>query len=343
MPFDEIAGQSETARRVRAPLRAERVPHAYLFVGSPGTGRARMARQLAQVILCADRPAPDEYCDRCEDCRLMRSGNHLDYHDVGVPEGRQQFPIGIIRDVVEPAAALKPSRGARKVFVLRDVDAMTLEAANCFLKTLEEPPGDSLFVLISAGRRLLPETIVSRCWVVRFPNLPPDDLRAALEAEQMPPAAAHWLARRSWGSPGLAAQYREAGLPEFNGELVEQLRRLSLADNFRLADWLDGQASNDARSATEARKALQRLLECVAVYYRDLTVAAAVPAQEPDLCNAALAEEVRSLVGDATPEEFLARAELVLETIEHVGGNANRQLALDHLFTQLGLRREART
>lgn len=334
MAFEDIPEQQDTARRLRAMLQRGRLPHAFLFVGSAGTGRTAVARELARVILCSRRDTPDDYCGRCDDCLACEAGRHPDYYEVGVPQGKQSLPIETIRQV-QHRAGLKPVRAPRRVFVVGDAERMTIEAANCFLKTLEEPPGRCFFVLVASSLRQIPETIVSRCQVIRFGNLPPDVLQQRLEADGMEPEDARWLARRAWGSPGLAARFHETGLHLFNRELVEKLHGLSAADNFALSDWLSKEAAVSAASGAESRIALQELLECIAVYYRDLALAAAGGGAPQDLVNGAAAETIAEAAAGAEPDAFLEPAELVLETIERVGSNAYRRLALDHMFTRL--------
>ncbi|MHC5034508.1 MAG: DNA polymerase III subunit [Planctomycetota bacterium] len=330
MAFEDILGQEEGARRLRATLASGRLPHAYLFVGSAGTGRAAMARELAQVALCGDQPAPDDYCGRCEDCRLMASGRHPDYHETGVPQGKQLLPIETVRQL-QHSAGLKPVRAARRAFVIRDVQRISEPAANCFLKTLEEPPGGCLFVLIASSLRLLPETIVSRCSTLRFPNLAPDVLQRRLEADGVEPADAEWLARRSWGSPGLAARLMESGRHRFNAVMLDKLKQMTPEDNFALSDWLNETAGQDAGSTAESREALQELLDCLASYYIDLALAASASEDAHKPRGSAAAEAAQQTAADV----FVERAELVLEAIERIGGNAQRRLALDSLFTQL--------
>jgi len=334
MAFETIQDQQEIARRLRDSLTSGRLPHAWLFVGSAGTGRLAMARELARTLLCSSRERPDSWCGLCADCRLFAKGNHPDYLEAGVPEGRQVLPIGSVREL-QKAAALKPVRGNRRAFVIRDADRMNLEAANCFLKTLEEPPGSCVFVLIASSLRPIPETITSRCRVVRFVNVAADVLEGRLETEGLDPEDAHWLARRAWGSPGLAQQLRQARLQEFNRELVDRLSRLSLQDNFALSDWFATQASEGSASAADTRLALQDLLECAALYYRDLALAAAAGSAECSLCNSAARGSIGQLATRAPADDFLDRAQLVLEAIERVGANANSRLTLDWLFTRL--------
>ena len=338
MSVPDIPGQHDAARLLRAALRSGRLPHAYLFVGSSGTGRLAMARWLAQVLLCRRKVEPDECCGECDDCVAVASGRHPDYREAGVPAGKQLLPIDTIRDL-QRAASLKPVLGVRRVFTVTEAEMMTIEAANCFLKTLEEPPGACFFVLIASSLRQIPETVVSRCQVVRFRNLPPDDLQHRLEEQGMDPEDAHWLARRSWGSPGLAQRLREMGLAAFNRELVQRLRAMSLEDNFGLSDWLDGLAKEGAASAARSRTALQEVLECALLYYRDLALAAAARGGTAELCNRAGEDGIKELASGVEPDAFVEDAELVLETIEGIGANANRRLALDRLFTGLARRR----
>jgi DNA polymerase-3 subunit delta' len=331
MAFEHIAGQSQAARRLTAALRSGRVPHAYLFVGSAGTGRGAAARELARILLCRERTAPDAACGVCRSCRAIEAGRHLDYHETAVPEGKQLLPIESVREL-QRTASLKPSLAGGHVFVVRDAERMSLDAANCFLKTLEEPPPGCTLVLIASSLRELPETVVSRCWIVRFRNMPPEELRARLEAEGLGADEAWWLARQSWGSPGAADALRQAQFAGVNRELIGKLSALSVEDNFTLSDWLDAAAGG---AGTEARVRLQDLLECVAAYYRDLALQASVGAGQADLVNRAAADDVRRAAAGAAPEEFVRRAEQALEAIEWIGANANRRLALDHLFTSL--------
>ncbi|MFO7958259.1 MAG: DNA polymerase III subunit delta' [Candidatus Brocadiia bacterium] len=330
MAFENLKAQPGAIRLLRSALLSGRLPHAYLFVGAQGVGRTDAARQLARVVLCGSNPDPDDFCGSCENCRMTEAGSHPDYHETGVPEGKQLLPISVIREV-QHLAGLKPRAAERRFFVIRDAERMTLEAANCFLKTLEEPPGGCVFVLIASSLRDVPETIVSRSRLVRFRNLPPTELADQLERKGMDADEAWWLAHRCWGSPGAAEDFREAELHRFNEELLGRLNKLSLRDNFELSDWLNKEADDRTSSASDARRMLQDLLECVAVYYRDKALSGAGTGEG--------ASFNRDLDATASTGVYLRQAESVLEAIEKVGGNANRTLTLDNLFTEIALRR----
>jgi DNA polymerase-3 subunit delta' len=329
MGFDAIEGQARAGRQIAGLLGSGRLPHALLFLGSAGTGRRAMARELAAALLCPQASESGEPCGQCVDCRMLAAGTHPDYMEVGLPDGRQSLPLQTVRDV-QHAAGLKPVRAARRVFVVCDAERVTDEAANAFLKTLEEPPGGCVFVLIASSLRRIPETIVSRCRLVRFANLEATALARRLEAAGYDAEDAHWLARRCWGAPGLAEQLGGAGLHEQNRELIARLRAATAQDNLDLSDWLAAQAK-DADSAS-AREALQDLLECAAVYYRDL---AAAPAGECAIVNRAAEAELRERSARGDADEFLDHADTVMETIEMIGANAQMRLALDRMFIRL--------
>lgn len=339
MPFAAIVGQERAAERIRATLRSGRMPHAFLFVGARGSGRTAMTKSLAKVLMCADRPAPDEFCATCAECRLLAHGNHPDFHEYAVPEDRQQFPVGLVREEIIPQAGRKPVRADRGVFLIRDVECMNDSSFNILLKTLEEPPRGAMFVLHTESLRTVPETIISRCRIVRFPNLDPLLLADRLVAEGMESEDARWLSRRCHGSPGQAERMKELGLPAINKRLLDRLAHLSAKDNFELSDGLSSLARDHGASGGEVRDIIQEILECIVVYYRDLSVAAT--AGDGELFNAAAAEQLVHAAEGHHPDDFVERAQLVMDTMEAIAANGNISLQLDHLFTELGRRHAA--
>ncbi len=334
MGFESLPGQAAAARRLTACLRSGRVPHALLFAGCPGTGRVTAARELARVLLCAEPPQRAQACGACASCAALSDGRHPDYREVGLPQGRQMISIDTVRQM-QREASLKPSLSRRKVFVVRNADRLSMDAANCFLKTLEEPPPECHLVLVAQSLRELPETVLSRCWLVRFRNLPPARLAERLREHGVGADEARWLSRFAWGSPGEAERLRARDIFRLNEKIVAEIADLQLADNFRLSDLLNTLAGEGAGSATEARDRLQDLLECVALYYRDLALRAVATADTGGAENRPEAGHVRGVVRGDAPEQFLRCADAAIEAIERIGSNANRTLTLDNLFTQL--------
>ena len=140
MSWHSVRGHDRIVTLLRSNLRNGRFPHAFLFVGPDGVGKRTFARKLAQALLCERNPeALLDPCEACPGCVQAAAGTHPDLLEVARPEDRQELPIRVIRDLCAEFS-LKPGRGIRKVAIVDDVDDMNDEAANAFLKTLEEPP-----------------------------------------------------------------------------------------------------------------------------------------------------------------------------------------------------------
>jgi len=332
MALTDIPGHRRAVARLEAALRSGRSSHAYLVVGPAGVGRLELARELAAVLLC-DRGGESK-CGACRSCSACASGSHPDYEELGVPEGKQELPIELIRQL-QDRAALKPLLSGRRVFVVKDAERMNIAAANCFLKTLEEPPGAACIILIATGLWDLPETIVSRCQVVKLGALPAEAVQESLQEEGLAQADAWWLARRAWGSPGLAAAFGHMNLHVVNAELAQSVLEMTPQDAASLTDRLCGLASGGGGGAAQSRLLLQEILECLAVLYRDAAVAL-VAQGEVELFNVALDERLRAFAARCDLDLLIDCADRALEAVDSIGANANVSLTLDNLFAGLG-------
>ena len=223
MSWDRIRGQDEARQTFQTALARGRLGQAYLFVGPDGVGKRLFARELAKALLCDRPPAPLTACDRCPSCAQVEAGTHPDVFTIRTPEGKHELPIDEMRAFCG-RMAMKPSRGSRKVGIVEDADDFNDASANCFLKTLEEPPPGSLLILLATGTdRQLP-TILSRCQVVRFAPLGPADLDAVLAEQGIDdPARRERLGRLAGGSAGQALALGDDAIWEVRRKLVEGL------------------------------------------------------------------------------------------------------------------------
>ncbi len=162
-------------------MQTERVAQAYLFAGPKGCGKHTTGLALAMALNCLN--APGAGCSECESCQKIAEGNHPDVRTLE-PEGKQsRIPIDTIRKQVIPSLAMPPHEGRARVFLIEEATSMQGPAANALLKTLEEPPPRTHFILGSASPvRLLP-TIRSRCQRINFQALSPE-LAASLRGEE---------------------------------------------------------------------------------------------------------------------------------------------------------------
>ncbi len=224
MSWQRVKGHDELVAAFARAVARGRLAHAYLFTGPPGVGKRLFAIELAKTLLCESPPAGRfDSCDRCPSCRLVEAGTHPDLFMVARNEEKHDVIIEDVRRLSKDLA-MKPARGRRKIAILDDADDLNEASANCFLKTLEEPPPASLLILIgtSADRQLA--TIRSRCQVVPFSALAESTVHDLLAAdEEFDGATATRMAALSDGSPGFARELADADLWSFRRELLDAL------------------------------------------------------------------------------------------------------------------------
>lgn len=194
-------------------LREGSLPHAVLVGGAPGLGQSVLAQALAAAALCTQL-TPSGACGRCRSCQLRELGMHEDFQSLLPPEGKNSIGIDAVRDLCAQLA-LGPQRAPRQVALIGLAEQLTVAATNALLKTLEEPPGAALLVLVSEQPRALLATLRSRCRQLLLPTPPVDQALAWLSGPQsVPPADAAWRLALNSGAPlaALAESEAEAGL-----------------------------------------------------------------------------------------------------------------------------------
>src|SRR5687768_8580176 len=189
--FADILGQDSTIAWLSQTYAEDRLPHGLIFAGPTGVGKATTARALAGVFLCDNpkagpRPTP---CGKCQSCILMASDNHPDSHVIYKELIRLTKPdsvakdlaVDVMRDYLLVPASRKPSMNRGKVFVVEQSDLMNDQAQNACLKTLEEPEGRTLIILLTNQPNCLLPTIRSRCQLLTFGCLSEPLVRKELE------------------------------------------------------------------------------------------------------------------------------------------------------------------
>jgi DNA polymerase III subunit delta' len=212
--FEEVPGQDAAVAFLSAA--AERPHHAYLLGGPEGSGKTQLARAFVASLLCADGG-----CGVCRDCRLALADRHPNQFVVE-PEGRDIHVDTIREEVWQPASRTAPEPG-RKVFVIREADRLSLPAADSLLKVLEEPPADTVFLLLSARADELPVTVWSRCHAVTVAALPEPFVADRLVAEGVAPELARTVARLAGGNLGRARRMASEDGLAFRQAAVEAL------------------------------------------------------------------------------------------------------------------------
>ncbi len=250
--FDEVVGQQHVVRTLRNAVEQGKVHHAYLFVGSRGTGKTSMAKILARSLNCERGGPTVTPCGECESCVTIAAGTSIDVIEMDAASNRS---VDDVRDLRE-RVAYAPAGGRWKVYILDEAHMLTKEAWNAFLKTLEEPPPNTVFVLATTESHKVMATIADRCQRFDFQRPSLEQISevlnrvAAAESIGLDEGAATMIARSASGS------FRDAlgtldQLVAFGGDQVgldEVLEMLGAADAELLFDAIDAVAGEDPKA-----------------------------------------------------------------------------------------------
>jgi DNA polymerase-3 subunit delta' len=347
---------------LKTALGKRRLAHGYLFEGPDSVGKRLTALAFAKAVNCEE--LNDDSCDTCVSCLRTDEGNHPDVTVIEPVKAGRIIHVKAMSDLIEHAV-LKPYRGKYRFAIIVAAERMNAPAANKFLKTLEEPPGNSMFVLVSDSPAQLPATITSRCQRVKFHPLTPHTIEAILVRERnLPPERARVISVLAQGQMGKAFELADSEKREFVTKLVAELteRRDPLlvaqaflgrlkAERDRLKDSLksDEQPSEtdseelaerrEAYNASLFRKEVLTYLDLLRAWYRDMLVFAATGASD-NLWNVDLAEMVAQQARHYAGSDIKAKLEAVERAQVLLESNVNEDRAFRELFCRLA---ESRT
>lgn len=336
MPWGSVRGHDRVVDDLKRAASSGRFPHALLFVGPEGVGKRTFARRLAQALFCEQREEGSlDPCDSCPSCRRVVSGDHPDLHEVGRPEDRHELPIAVIRDLCRDLS-LKPMRGSRKIAIIDDADHLNEEAANAFLKTLEEPPEGAVLILVGTSAELQLDTIISRCRVVRFDPLPEAELRAILHdrTPEAGPDELDALAMLGEGSVSRALSLADPELTAFRRRLVDELAAPEPLDAPELARRLEEFIKEAGKESLHQRARAAALFGELARFFREvLRRGAGLDSPAPDPADRRAAAELAERL---EPEDVFLLAERCMEADYHLRRRVYLPLLVDSLARDLG-------
>lgn len=303
--WNRVLGQRRVKNILLSAIRSKRLPHAYLFIGNEGVGKDAVALELARTIHCIKKQ--EEACDECPSCIKMQSLQHPDvklitalptgknekaedgpldkvvasdiqviqeqyklkgenpYHRISIPRANT-IKISSIREVRRESAMTTLYDGKR-IFIISNADEMAPEASNTILKTLEEPPGDTLLILTTCRPESLLPTIVSRCQVVRFDPLTEEDIRTALvEREGVDERQATLIARLANGSYVRALQLLQSDIHALREDVVLFIRTALSNNLVNLSQHIE------KLTASKDREFVVRFLSLMLIWFRDAFV-----------------------------------------------------------------------
>lgn len=284
MAWSQILGHEKNVQRFADSLKRNRLASTFLLVGPAGIGKKTFALQLAQGLLC-EKNADDSIdpCDQCPACQQVRAATHPDLIQVSRPPGKAYIPVelfigdkehrrqeGLCHDI-----GLKPFSGKRKIAIIDDADFLNVEGANSLLKTLEEPPANSILILIGTSEQQQLSTILSRSQIIRFSALSDSEVATILqqidlETELDPQQLAH----AAGGSIERAKVLVQPEVFEFRNALMMRLASLDPAANGYTSEvlgFIDGAGKESAAKRDRAVLAGDLAIEFYSAWLASLT------------------------------------------------------------------------
>jgi DNA polymerase-3 subunit delta' len=332
MAWGRVKGHDAIAEGLRRVVARGRLGHAYLFVGPPGVGKRLFATELARALLC-ERPLEAlTACGECPSCVQLEAGAHPDFAFAECPPDKNRFPLAELRKILD-LFPLKPARGKGKVYVIDASAELTEEAANAFLKSLEEPPPGSVVLLLAPGvERQLP-TIISRCQVIRFGPLPDEVVREVLAQEGVTDEKlAARAVRLAEGSAGKALALTDAGLWSFRAELLTGLMARPIATPELGKAWLAFNEGAGKELAAQRRRSSLLIGLLADVFADALRVREGASARRTGPEDARIVE---SLASRFDADELAEALERILEADAQVGRFVQLVLVQDALLDWL--------
>ena len=342
--FDDVVGQEHITETLKKQVETGRLSHAYLFIGTRGTGKTTCAKILAKAVNC-EHPVNGNPCNQCAACRGIDDGSVLDVVELDAASNNGVDNVRALRD----EAVFSPASVRKRVYIVDEVHMLSNSAFNALLKILEEPPEHLMFILATTELHKVPATILSRCQRHSFKRIPVDTITARLNfvAQQehldLQPDAAALLARMADGGmrDALTLLDQCCGNECISTDAV--ISAIGLAGNLRTAQLLRSVATGDTAGALEQFRALWQdgkdpsaLLDELSMLQRDLLMQAVAPRGGRELLSGAYDPvTLEELSGAFSSAQLLANLQSIQQTLGAMASQPNPRIAAELCLIRL--------
>ena len=323
--WKNILGHEKIIEQLKRFSVEKNFPHAIIFSGIEGIGKKKVAEVFSAALLC-ENLIDGEPCGVCPSCKLMAGKSHPDFYVVEPEETKttKNIKIGQIRNL-QSQTALKPVQADRRIVIIDGAEFMRKEAANCLLKTLEEPISQTIFILVTANRAGLLMTVRSRCVTINFERLTEEEIKSELLRREIDLERAEKLSVISGGSLGRAIKLSESGGYEMRESALDFLERI-FRDEISNEDIF----TKGLQISSWTREQFSDFIIYIQKILRDIFLLEVVELYNPDLMSRL--EKIK------IPEKKIAEMiKLGAEVHKRLKSNANLRLLAESYFLNLKL------
>jgi len=326
LSFDSIIGQRNIVERLKNSVKYNRLGHAYIFSGPKGIGKKTVARIFANMILC-ENPLESSGCGKCLSCRLFAGGNNPDFYII---DGNgASISVDDIRDM-QNDIAVKPLYSRKKVYLIIDGENMTVQAQNCLLKTLEEPPEYGVIIITAVNCDTLLDTVCSRCVNYSFTKNSPEEIQEFLETRigrSKVCTDMQFIIKYSDGIIGTALELAMSDdFASLRDSIVDIVLELDRSDRVKFFDICE--------FFKDKKDIIDRLLDIMTLIYRDIAVYLSC-GKENMLINLDKRNKIISAASRFTVERAVKNIDIIESLRRSIKQNANFQLAIETMIIRL--------
>ncbi len=323
--FFDVAGHGRIVRSLKESIAGGMVSHAYIFYGNRGSGRKTTAKAFAKAANCLN-PQNGEACGKCSSCQQLDSGNNPDIFYVK-PLKTKSLGVDDIREQIVERVKIRPYSYEKKIFIVDNADAMTVQAQNALLKTLEEPPEYVVIVLIAQNLENFLPTVLSRCVIMKFNPLGIGEVKNYLvDRLKVKPEDADFFAEYSAGSIGEALRLSED--EDFYLMREDVIKALCAMDGKNTAEVM--LMANDM----EKYKGYEEFFDIMYMWYRDVLCYKFFNGGDRVIQKDKL-EMIKSQAESLSFEALASRLKAVMDIKKRVKQNAAFQLSMEVLFINI--------
>ena len=326
--FDKIIGNEDAKTYFKKAVKEKQLSHGYIFEGAHGVGKNTFAIELAKFILCEQKEG-DRPCNECKSCSMINAGTHPDV--IYIDKDTKVTKVETIRENIVREMDIKPYQSDYKIIIVKAADSISIQGQNAMLKTIEEPPGYGIIILVCENLASLLPTIKSRCIVVRFNPIQKEQMKNYLEHRGITGVQQQVFEKISNGSIGVVNEILEdETYLEVRKQSIHYLNRLEKAQIMDLYEIV--------KEVTDDKENIERLLEFWLLWYRDIAVVKAT--NSDDLYYKDYYEQLLDMSSKLTYNKVSQNIEFIKHAILDIRQNIYSTFVIENLLLKLKERKK---